>query len=94
MPLALEPWDLALEPLAERSWFYALPPIALGTPFVESLSGYVVRLAEAHAVSAGSLVRKVLSSSEVRAISIWEMSHTRSTASARVRNGGSGHWGP
>jgi hypothetical protein len=63
MPLAFESWDLALEPLAERSRFYALPPIGLGTPLVESLSGYVVRLAEAHAVSAGSLVGKGLSNS-------------------------------
>lgn len=58
-----EAWDLAVEPVAARSRFYALPPIGLGTPFVESLTGYVVRLAEAHAVSAGSLVGKELSGS-------------------------------
>lgn len=58
-----EAWDLAVEPVAARSRFYALPPIGLGTPFVESLTGYVVRLAEAHAVSTGSLVGKELSGS-------------------------------
>jgi hypothetical protein len=58
-----EAWDLAVEPVAARSRFYALPPIGLGTPFVESLTGYVVRLAEAHAVSASSLVGKELSGS-------------------------------
>jgi hypothetical protein len=58
-----EVWDLAIEPVAARSRLYALTPMGLGTPFVEGLSGYVVRLAEAHAVSVGSLVAKELSGS-------------------------------
>ena len=56
-----EAWDLAIEPVAARSRLYALPPIGLGTPFVESLSGYFVRLAEAHAVWASSLASKEIS---------------------------------
>lgn len=44
-----------------RSLLYALEPIGVGTAFVESLSGYVARLAEAHSVSAGDLVGLVLS---------------------------------
>lgn len=39
-----------------RSLLYSLEPIGVGTAFVESLSGYVARLAEAHSVSVGDLV--------------------------------------
>jgi hypothetical protein len=38
---------------------YAIEPIGIGTPFVESLSGYVARLADA--VSVGNLVVRELS---------------------------------
>src|SRR5206468_3744718 len=58
-----ETWDLDLKVIPERSRLYSLAPIGIGTAFVESLSGYVARLAEAHAVSAGSLVAKELSGS-------------------------------
>jgi len=58
----LEAWDLAAEPITARSWLYSLAPIGIGTAFVESLSGYVERLAEAHAVSVGSLVGKEIPS--------------------------------
>jgi hypothetical protein len=34
-----------------HSRLYHLEPIGIGTPFVESLTSYVVRLAEAHSVS-------------------------------------------
>lgn len=44
---------------AER--LYAVQPIGIGTPFVESLSGYLARLADAHAVSIGNLVLRELS---------------------------------
>ncbi len=44
-----------------RSRLYSLRPIGLGTSFVESLTGYVSRLADAHAVSAGNLVERELS---------------------------------
>ena len=56
-----EPCDLAVKPVTARSRLYSLPPIGLGTALVESLSSYVVRLAEAHAVSAADLVRRELS---------------------------------
>jgi hypothetical protein len=58
MPSTLEAWDLAVESVTARSRLYSLPPIGIGTAFVESLSGYVERLAGAHAVSAGSLIGK------------------------------------
>lgn len=37
---------------------YSLAPIGVGTPMVESLTGYIVRLAETHCVSAGLLYWK------------------------------------
>jgi hypothetical protein len=45
-------------PLPPRSRLYSLRPIATGTPEVESLTGYIARLAKAHAVSAGTLIGK------------------------------------
>src|SRR5258708_26683461 len=53
-------WTLSGRPLPPRSLLYALEPIGVGTAFVESLSGYVARLAEAHSVSVGDLVGLVL----------------------------------
>jgi hypothetical protein len=60
MPPTLEAWDLTAEPITERSRLYSLAPIGIGTAFVESLSGYAERLAEAHAVSAGNLIGREL----------------------------------
>ena len=56
-----ESWDCAPAVLPPRSRLCPLEAIGLGTPFVESLSSYVVRLADAHAVSVGDLVGRVLS---------------------------------
>jgi hypothetical protein len=56
-----ESWTLSSHPIPPRSGLYALEPIGVGTPLVESLSGYVARLAEAHSVSVGDLVGLVLS---------------------------------
>ena len=39
-----------------RSHLYSLQPIGMGSPQVESLTGYVSRLADAHCVSPGSLI--------------------------------------
>src|SRR6516225_9309812 len=61
MQQVFESWDLAPRPLRPRSRLYSPAPAGMGTPFVESLSGYVIRLAEAHAVSTGDLVRSELS---------------------------------
>ena len=61
MPSVFEAWDLAVQPITARSRLYSLAPIGIGTAFVEGLSGYVMRLADAHAVSTGSLIGKELS---------------------------------
>jgi hypothetical protein len=42
--------------LPPRSRLYHLPPIGVGTPYVESLTGYVARLAAAHNVHLSKLV--------------------------------------
>jgi hypothetical protein len=49
-------WDLEMPNIQERSLFCCLKPVGVGTPHVESLSGYIARLAEAHDLSVGDLV--------------------------------------
>lgn len=61
MQQVFEAWDLAPRPLRPRSRLYSMAPEGMGTSFVESLGGYVVRLAEEHAVSTGDLIRRELS---------------------------------
>ena len=56
-----ESWSLSSPPVPPRSQLYSLQPIGVGTGMVESLTGYVGRLAEAHSVSVGDLVGRVLS---------------------------------
>jgi hypothetical protein len=51
-----ELWDLQKPTIPPRSRLYNLEPIGVGTPYVESLTGYVARLAEAHALPPGFLV--------------------------------------
>lgn len=45
----------------ERSYLYSLAPIAEGTSAVESFTGYIARLAAAHAVEPGALIKHELS---------------------------------
>jgi len=45
-----EMWDMKPPPLPPRSQLYHLAPLGMGTPFVEGLSSYLLRLAEAHHV--------------------------------------------
>ena len=52
-----ETWHLDDWPdIPERSRFYPLRPIGIGTSEVESLTGYVTRLAEAHVLTVGDMV--------------------------------------
>jgi transcriptional regulator with XRE-family HTH domain len=57
---AIEVWNLELPALPERSRFYHLEPIGVGTPYAESLTSYITRLAEAHCVSPKALVIREL----------------------------------
>lgn len=49
-------WDAPALNIPARSRLYSLPPIGIGTAGVESLTGYVARLAEAHCVSPHTLL--------------------------------------
>ncbi len=44
-------WDLQKPAIPPRSRLYHLEPIGISTPYVESLTGYIARIAEAHCVS-------------------------------------------
>ena len=49
-------WEVQIVEVPERSRFYSIAPVGVGTPQVESLSGYIARLAEAHLLSVGDMV--------------------------------------
>ena len=51
-------WSLTLPTLPPRSRLYSLAPMGIGTGLVESLTSYMMRLAEAHAVSPVTLIRQ------------------------------------
>jgi hypothetical protein len=51
--------ELSRPVIPPRSRLYCLPPIGVGTALVESLSGYAARLAQAHCVRTGTLLRWV-----------------------------------
>jgi transcriptional regulator with XRE-family HTH domain len=52
----LDLWDLRPPPMPRRSRLYCLPPIGIETPAVESLTGYITRLAATHSVLVRTLV--------------------------------------
>ena len=51
-------WNLNYPPIPARSRLFPLEPIGIGTPYVESLTSYLTRLAEAHTVHLGVLASK------------------------------------
>jgi hypothetical protein len=53
-----ELWDLEPPTIAPRSHLFHLEPIGIGTPYVESLTSYIARLADAHSVSVGTLITR------------------------------------
>ncbi len=52
------PCDLNQPVFRPRTHLYSLRPIGVGSPFVESLTSYITRLAEAHAVTPATLMTK------------------------------------
>src|SRR5208282_1428631 len=60
-PHSFEAWEQRGPTLPSRSSLYRLAPCGIGTPYVESLSSYITRLADAHVVSVWRLIRHVLS---------------------------------
>src|SRR5712692_544815 len=55
-----ERWQLTLPSIPAPGVLYALGPIGIGTPLVESMTSYIARLAEAHCVFPGVLMRKII----------------------------------
>jgi hypothetical protein len=53
-----EEWDVTIPPLPPRSRFYRLEPIDIGTPYVESLTSYIARLAAKHCVTPKDLIMR------------------------------------
>jgi hypothetical protein len=51
-------WDGEQLPTTSHSRLYHLEPIGIGSPMVESLTSYLMRLAEAHGVHPSTLLRK------------------------------------
>jgi len=60
-PLAYESWNHDSDKaLPERTYLYHLKPLGIGSIFVESLTGYIARLAEAHDISPAMLLNREL----------------------------------
>lgn len=59
MASILDSWDLSPPVVPPRARFYPLEPIGVGTPLVEGLTGYLLRLAEAHAVPVAALTEEL-----------------------------------
>ncbi len=55
-----EEWTGALPSMPPPGTLYALQPVGVGTPQVESLTSYIARVALAHCVVPGVLMRKVI----------------------------------
>ena len=53
-------WEEAIPDIPPRSQLYSLPPLNLGSPFVESLTSYICRLASEHHVPLGTLVQYII----------------------------------
>lgn len=56
-----ETWDLEIPVISPRTVLYNLPPVGIGTSNVESLTGYISRLAHEHRVSPVILLKNSVS---------------------------------
>lgn len=71
-----EEWDMSIPSIPPRSHLFQLEPIGIGTPYVESLTNYIARLAELHCVTPKNLALKVLLPFQSQASTIQD--HSRS----------------
>lgn len=58
--------DLNKPSIPPRSRLYHLEPIGIGTPYVESLTSYIARLAEAHCLTPKLLLEREINSSNIQ----------------------------
>ena len=56
MTIYLENWNLTPPAILPRSRLFSLEPVAVGTPYAESLSSYLHRLAQEHCLTSQKLV--------------------------------------
>lgn len=60
MQQLFESWSLSCPQIPQRTPVYALEPLAVGTAMTESISSYIIRLAEAHSVTLGDFIGRML----------------------------------
>jgi TniQ protein len=60
MQANFDSWDMMPVSIPARSRLHSIEPIGIGTPFVESLTGYMIRLAASHAVRVSDLIEHEL----------------------------------
>jgi hypothetical protein len=63
MQASFDSWDLMPIAIPTRSRLHSIEPIGIGTAFVESLTGYMIRLAASHAVRVSDLIEHELRTS-------------------------------
>src|SRR5579863_6272453 len=63
MQAHFDSWDLMPASIPARSRLHSIEPIGVGTPFIESLTGYIIRLAASHAVRISDLIEHELRTS-------------------------------
>src|SRR6516225_708419 len=63
-------WEMCQVEIPNRTRLFSLKPSGIGTPEVESLSGYIARLAQAHVVSVGNLLGRGLRGRDRRTSSV------------------------
>ncbi|MDZ7609407.1 MAG: helix-turn-helix domain-containing protein [Eubacteriales bacterium] len=61
-----ESWNLSHPDIPPRSRLYHLEPIGIGTPYAESLTSYISRLADAHSVYTSTLISRELTPAKAR----------------------------
>ncbi len=61
MQQRFERWSILRTQLPPRTAAYAMEPLGIGTSMTESLTSYIIRLADAHSVTVGNLVGRLLS---------------------------------
>lgn len=58
--ITYDSWDIHLPSIPIRSRLYQLEPIGIGTPYVESLTSFIIRLAEAHCLLPRTLINEII----------------------------------
>jgi hypothetical protein len=65
-------WESTWPELPERTHLFNLEPIGLGTPFVESLTSYIIRLATEHQVTPSIIVSQDIASVSEKLVVDWK----------------------